>query len=498
MEFNSLFFIFLFLPVFLLLNFLIKERWKNTFLLVTSLFFYYFGEGNYIFVLLFSIIINYFSGFLIEKKRGSGTGKIILVSGIGFNILLLIYYKYSFFILRNIESVFGTKVIGEGSLPEAGFPVGISFYTFVAISYLVDVYRESAPGYKSGVDFALYFSFFPKIATGPITFHHKFRDQILKKGRIKEDFGPGVKRFVYGLGKKVLLADPIAILVNGIFEIPTESLSFSLAWIGVIAFALQIYLDFSGYTDMAVGIGQMLGFNIPENFNYPYISKSIKDFWKRWHITLSKWLQFYLFLPIAYGVMRKIRGDRLMKIRVENLAYFIASFFTMAICGLWHGAEWTFVLWGVFHGIVLIIEHWFLGKFLKKNFPKPVRIFYAQVMIIFGWAIFRSADLSQAAGFVKAMTGFGNYNVTGYYPGLYLNPEVLIIMAIGVLISFPVIPWIRNKISKFRPPADSPVVFRACRYTLGFLELLFFTGIFILGIMAVIGGTYTPFIYFRF
>lgn len=498
MEFNSLFFIFLFLPAILLLNFFIKERWKNIFLLAISLFFYYFGEGNYLFVLLFSIIFNYYAGSLIEKKRGSSTGKALLLSGIGFNILLLIYYKYSFFILRNLESVFGTTLNGEGFLPEAGLPVGISFYTFVAISYLVDIYRGSAPCYKSGVDFALYFSLFPKIATGPITFHHKFRDQVLKKGGIKDNFEPGIKRFVYGLGKKVLLADPIAVLVNRIFEIPAESLGFSLAWIGVIAFTLQIYLDFSGYTDMAVGIGHMLGFNIPENFNYPYVSRSIKDFWKRWHITLSKWLQFYIFLPIAYGVMRKVRGDRFMKIRVENLAYFIASFLTMALCGLWHGAEWTFVLWGLFHGIILIIEHLFLGKFLKRNLPKSFRILYAQVMIIFGWAIFRSADLSQAKGFIKAMTGFGGDNVAGYYPGLFLNPEILFILSIGIFISFPVIPWLKNKLSGFKPLADGPVFLRSLGYAVGFLELLFFTGIFVLGIMAIIGGAYAPFIYFRF
>ncbi len=497
MQFGSLIFIFLFLPVVLLFGNILKNKTKKWFLVLSGFLFYFFGMGVYLAILLLSIILNYIFGLLLSGSKNNRSSKIYLTSGIVANVLLLVFYKYSGFILSNIEVIFGSEINFIRSIIPDTFPVGISFFTFVAISYLVDSHRDRGLVFKDPVDVAFTFSFFPKVFSGPITFHNKFIDVIRGEGGLAS-FEDGVKRFVYGLGKKVLIADTLGKCVNGIFEVPAGELTFGLAWVGVLAFTLQIFIDFAGYTDMAIGLGKMLGFEIPENFNFPYIATSIRDFWKRWHITLSNWLQLYIFLPVAYRVMRKIRTDHKFGIKVEDIAYYTASFVTMLICGIWHGAEWTFVIWGLFHGVFLILEHWKLGKFMRKKVWKPLQVSYTLIIVVIGWAIFRASDISHALDLLRSMAGFGGGDGNRYFVSLYTDNEVFLAAVAGIIISFPFLKTLKEKSIKIiscKIPVKASFWISRLSSASGFI---FFTIVFILSLMAVIGGTYSPFIYFRF
>ncbi len=489
MEFGSLIFLFLFLPIFLFFYFISPLRIKKIVLMVFSLLFYYFVAGNYAGVLILSILFNFFMGDLIEKLSVIKKRRLALTFGIIVNVFTLIYFKYMAFFLSGIISVKGLFFSGEIATGSSSFPVGISFYTFIAISYLTDIYRKNAAGFSKISDIALSFTMFPKLLAGPITLHSKFSRQITLERRYLYDFDEGVKRVIIGLGKKVLIADYLSGTANDIFNIPNGMLTFSLAWLGAITYTLTLYLDFSGYSDIAIGLGKILGYDIPENFNFPYISRSIKEFWKRWHISLSEWLQTYLFLPIAYWVMRKIEKDTFFKVKTENVAYISSSFITMVICGLWHGAAWTFVFWGVFHGSMLIIEHNFLKRFLKKKRYFLLQWFYAQIVIISGWVIFRSSGLDQIKDFMFSMVGFGQGSGIKYSAGFYINAQFVWILFAGIIVSFPIFNWIKQRLS-----GGSATV----KIVSGAIESLSLLVIFILSIMAIAGGTYNPFIYFRF
>lgn len=302
MEFSSLVFLFIFFPFFLLLFFTLKNGARNSFLLLASLIFYTWGEGAFVFLLVLSIVVNYFFGLLIDIIRQRGIRRFVFILSVTFNIGFLIYFKYTLFLLENLKM--------PGVLGSIHLPIGISFFTFQALSFVIDIYRKTVFMDKNPLNFAVYMALFPKLITGPITPYRDLKHQIQKKSRqiTLEGFAEGVKRFIIGLGKKVLIANSLAIPANGIFAIPAADQTFELTWLGIIFYTLQIYFDFSGYTDMAIGIGRMCGFTFLENFNYPYIASSIKDFWRRWHISLAKWLRDYLFLPIAYGVSKKIKN----------------------------------------------------------------------------------------------------------------------------------------------------------------------------------------------
>ncbi|MCP5106485.1 MAG: MBOAT family protein, partial [bacterium] len=373
-------------------------------------------------------------------------------------------------------------------------PIGISFFTFQALSYIIDIYRQTVPNDKNPVNFGLYMAFFPKLITGPITPYHNLSKQILKPQFNADDLAEGIKRFIIGLGKKVLIADTVAKTANHIFAVPAEHQTAGLAWLGIIAYTLQIYFDFSGYSDMAIGIGRMCGFKLTENFNYPYIAKSIKDFWTRWHISLAQWLRDYLFLPIAYSMLRKIKPDRLLRIKAEDWAYYTSAFVTFLLCGIWHGAAWTFFVWGAFYGILLVIEHAGLRKFMKRKIPF-VRIFYTQLMVIVAWVFFRSGSLDYAFAYLKAMFGFGSGTGVQYYPALYLDAAVVFFMAAGLVGVFPVFPklkqWYENAVKKVR-------FARLLNGGVTLVYTLYLTAVLLTGIMFLVNGTYNPFIYFRF
>ncbi|MCP4219069.1 MAG: MBOAT family protein [bacterium] len=493
MQFSSLVFLFCFLPAFVLLFLTLRKEVHNFFLLMASLFFYAWGEPRFVLLLLLSIVINYLLGMWMDKYDGKAFKKLVFLAALAFNLGLLIYFKYFNFLLNNLG-------LGD-QFSSVHLPIGISFFTFQALSYIIDIYRKTTPNEKSPVNFALYMAFFPKLVTGPITPYHNLSKQIKDKRNITaEDLGEGMKRFIFGLGKKVLIADTVAKTANIVFAIPPEHQTVGLAWLGIISYTLQIYFDFSGYTDMAVGIGRMCGFRLLENFNYPYIAKSIKDFWARWHISLAWWLRDYLFLPIAYAVLRKIKNDRLLNIKAEKWSYFISTFATFLLCGIWHGANWTFFIWGAFYGVLLIIEHMGLRKFLKKKAPY-VRVFHTQLMVIIAWVFFRSDTVGYALEYLKAMFGFGSGSGTVHYPALYMDGEMMVFTIIGLLGVFPLFPLLAKRYGDLKENLETgkgkalpalvkfggPLVFN-----------LYLVAILVAAATAMTVGTFNPFIYFRF
>lgn len=492
MELSSLIFVFLFLPIFLLLFFILRQTAHNSFLLIASLVFYAWGESEYILVLLVSVTVNYLLGLLMDKTDGKRSRKTVFLAAVIFNLGLLIYFKYTYFILDNLGLA--------GSFGSIHLPMGISFFTFQALSYIIDIYRKTVPNDRDPIRFGLYMTFFPKLITGPITPYHNLSKQITHRVLNLDDFAEGVKRFIFGLGKKVLIADTVARTADHVFAVPVEQQTAGLAWLGVLSYGLQIYFDFSGYTDMAIGTARMFGFKLPENFNYPYIADSIKDFWTRWHISLAHWLRDYLFLPIAYAVMRRIKQDRLLRVKVEHWSYTISAFTTFLLCGLWHGAAWTFMLWGVFYGVLLIIEHLGLRKFLKRK-PRAVRIFYTQFMVMMGWVFFRSDGLGYAWGYFKAMFGFGGGDGRVYYPALYMDPEIALFMVIGILGCLPLFPalkkWFGNLKSRWETGKRKfPLFLLNSVYTV--MYTVYLTAVLSTAAMYLAAGTYKPFIYARF
>lgn len=494
MEFSSLIFLFLFLPIFLFLFFILKKGAHNSFLLMTSLVFYLWGEGEFVLLLLVSVIGNYLLGLLVDRIEGKTLKKTVFIAAVIFNVGLLVYFKYTHFILDNLDM--------PGAVDPIHLPIGISFYTFQAISFLVDIYRKTISMDKNPLNFGLYMALFPKLITGPITPYHDLREQIAAQRQITlDDFAYGVKRFTLGLGKKVLVADTLAAPANAIFAIPASDLTAGLAWLGIICYTLQIYFDFSGYTDMAIGIGRMCGFKLLENFNYPYIARSIKEFWRRWHISLAKWLRDYLFLPIAYSVSRKIKSPRLWGVKAENWAYFIGAFFTFLLCGIWHGANWTFFVWGGYYGLLLVIEHAGPGKWMRRRWWKPLQLVYCQLLVMMGWVFFRSQNLGYAFSYLKTMFGFGTGDGIRYYPALYLDAEVITFMIIGVIGALPLFPtlnrWYQNQKQKWEKRET-----KTARNLLnsGYIIIynLYLLVVLLASTMTMASGTYNPFIYFRF
>lgn len=364
-------FLFLFLPMVLISYYLFDNRFKNFILLMASLFFYAWGEPRYIFLMLFSILVNYFFGLKIDDSSELKE-KLWLTISIIFNLSLLIIFKYA-------ELLFGIKGIQ--------LPLGISFFTFHIMSYLIDVYRNDAKVQRRIHDLALYISLFPQLIAGPILRYRTVEKQINGREHSLDKFAEGVNRFVFGLSKKVILANQLALVADGVFVKNAADLSILESWMGIICYSLQIYLDFSGYSDMAIGLGKMFGFDFLENFNYPYISQSVSEFWRRWHISLGSWFRDYVYIPLG--------GNRVSLIKLcRNL--FVVWFLT----GLWHGASWTFVIWGLYYGFLISLEKLFLGKLLQR-LPRVFRHIYLLLIVLIGWVFFRVDNIIQGISFIK-------------------------------------------------------------------------------------------------
>jgi alginate O-acetyltransferase complex protein AlgI len=484
-----------FFPVTLVLYFLFGR--KNVVLLIASFVFYWWGEQWFIMVLLTSIAINYFSGLLIEKRKNRKGNTAALFLGIAGNLLLLCFFKYSTFIIENINPLITAIGFNPMAKPTIHLPLGISFFTFQALSYLVDLYRDQVKVQRNPLVLGLYISLFPQLIAGPIVRYSHISEALLHR-RVKwADFIRGIERLIVGLSKKLIVADTLAVPADYIFSLNPDRLSSPMAWVGVLCFTFQIYFDFSGYSDMAIGLGQMFGFKFLENFNYPYISKSITEFWKRWHISLSTWLRDYLFLPIAYATMRKIKGPRMWAMKTEAWGYGTGMVVTMFLGGLWHGASWNFVTWGLFHGFFVLLERAGLGKKLKKLWF-PLQNVYTLVLIIISWVLFRTHSFPAAIKFLKAMFSFRGWSGASHQFYQFSNNYVLVILVVAAVFSLPVGQYLDNWANHLRQQIANDHLARWFRSSGEILYGMFLCFMAFICFATMSAHTYKAFIYFRF
>ncbi|MCI6690977.1 MAG: MBOAT family protein [Clostridium sp.] len=466
MVFSSSIFIFVFLPLVLFLYYISGKKLKNYVLLLASLFFYSWGGVSYLKILIVSIIINYIFGILIDDVRSNiKLRKIFLRLGIILNLALLFYYKYYDFTIENINEIFNTNY----SIKNIVLPIGISFFTFQGMSYIIDIYRNDGKVNKNPFSVALYISLFPQLVAGPIIKYKTIDDQIRNRKESLEFFSYGINRFVIGLAKKVIIADILAGMADNIFNLYYSGIDMPTAWIGAICYTFQIYYDFSGYSDMAIGLGYMFGFEFMENFNYPYISKSITEFWRRWHISLSTWFKEYLYIPLG--------GNRRGNIYFNLFVVFLVT-------GIWHGAAWTFILWGLWHGFFILIERAIRNKEWYINVPRTIKYIVTMLIVILGWVLFRADNLEQAIGFIKTMFGFSKAIDITFEYSYFINKKLVFWIVISILGA---VPFANNNLKKYKKSKNFEV-----------LSTIIISLLFIISIIFVVNSTYSPFIYFQF
>lgn len=466
MVFSSLVFLCIFLPVIFLLHCILPSIWmKNILLIIASLVFYAYGEPVYVFLMIGSTIANYFLGRWIADSHSKGS----IAFSVILNLALLGIFKYSDMVIATLNQVFKLEL----PLPGIGLPIGISFFTFQIMSYIIDVYRGDVAVQKNYWNLLLYISFFPQLIAGPIIKYHDVAEQISNRKISIEKIGKGFRRFIIGLSKKVLISNAVALTVDQIFALEMSKINFMTAWIGAIAYLLQIYYDFSGYSDMAIGLGHMFGFDFMENFQYPYGSRTIQEFWRRWHISLSTWFKEYLYIPLG--------GNRKGKLRtcVNKIIVFFCT-------GLWHGANWTFVIWGLYHGVFLLFEE----VVPMKKLPKIFGHIYTLVVVTCGFVIFRADTIGQGVCMVGKM--FTGLNVSTELVSIairYCTPLMIFVVVIGLIGSFS---W---KICAEKYMAKQSITSQNCVETLTYI---FAIVMLILCMLNLSSGTYNPFIYFRF
>jgi alginate O-acetyltransferase complex protein AlgI len=423
MVFSSVVFLFGFLPLTLLVYFLLPSlRLRNVLLIGASLIFYLWGEKLFVAVLLLSVVMNHGLGLAAARTRGSVRGRWVVGAAIVGNLALLGAFKYANFFADNLNALAGRPLVEIGPIH---LPLGISFFTFQALTYVVDVARGDATVQRRLRDVALYVSMFPQLVAGPIVRYRSVASQLARRQSTLAGFALGVRRFTVGLGKKLLIADSLAIPADEIFALPATELTAPLAWLGLVCFSLQLYFDFSGYSDMAIGLGRMFGFRFPENFRYPYVSQSVREFWRRWHITLSSWFRDYVYIPLG--------GNRLGPLRtyVNLVGVFL-------LCGMWHGASWNFAIWGLHHGAFLALERTAFGRALAVVWA-PLRHAYTLLAVVTGWVWFRAESLPEALGFFRALAGGGTAAADPFVFGRALQIEVLVCLALGILASGPLL-----------------------------------------------------------
>ena len=471
--FSSLPFLIVFLPVVLFGYFVVLRKWRvaqNVFLLLASLVFYAWGEPKFVFVMIGSILFNWLMGLLIDRCRDKKAAKALVALDVAGNLGLLFVFKYLMFTLNNINSLFGTSL----TVPTITLPIGISFFTFQAMSYVLDVYRGDGKVQKNPLYVGLYISLFPQLIAGPIVRYQTVAEEIENRRETWTDFSDGVVRFMVGFLKKVLLANTMGLIADGIFD-SADPVSAAASWLGLIAYTLQIYYDFAGYSYMGIGLGRMFGFHFLENFDYPYISTSITEFWRRWHISLGTWFRDYVYIPLG--------GSRVKKPRlVFNL------FVVWALTGIWHGANWTFVVWGLLYFVLLTFEKLTgVEKKLKSKAWLPLKYIYTMVFVCLGWLVFRAESLSDALAYFKTMLGIGTTTVDDTFVFYVTNYLVLLLAA--AVFAVPVAPWLRKRTDRL---SKAPKTVCDVAYTV----MLF--ALFLVSISYIVKGSYNPFIYFNF
>ncbi len=456
MVFSSVIFLFIFLPIFLLFYFFFKKRkYRNIVLLIFSLLFYSYGEPIYIFLMILSIIVNYFLVIYMYKNKS----KFMFITLIVLNLGLILVFKYFDFFIGNINNLFNLNI----KYLNLALPIGISFYTFQILTYVIDVYRKKVPVQKSIINLGCYISAFPQLIAGPIVRYDTINEELDNRKESWEDFSYGLRRFIIGLSKKAIIANEMAYVADSLFSSNLSQLGFIGTFIGIISYSLEIYFDFSGYSDMAIGLGRMLGFHYLENFNFPYIAKSITDFWRRWHISLSSFFRDYVYIPLG--------GNRcsIFKNIINILIVWILT-------GLWHGASWNFVLWGLYYAILLIIEKFVLKKVLDK-FPNFLKHIYTIILVMLGWLIFYFTDLSSLGTALTNLFGLnGLGSLTLIFHLQIFKVRTIIIFIIAIIFSMPINILKKNNIVTY------------------ILLIL----LFIISVVFILGSNYNPFIYFRF
>ena len=467
MLFSSSTFLFAFLPIVIFVYYVFLRKYRslqNVFLLISSLIFYAWGEITFVFVMMLSIVANYLFGLFVSKTKNTSKKKLALVLSIVFNLSILFVFKYLVFTLTSINAIFGANI----SVPDIALPIGISFFTFQAMSYVIDVYRGEEVQ-KSILNVGLYISFFPQLIAGPIVRYNTVAHQILHRKESFDKFSSGVCRFIIGLGKKVLLANSMAVVADAAFNGDISNTSASFAWVGAIAYTMQIFFDFSGYSDMAIGLGRMFGFEFLENFNYPYISCSITEFWRRWQISLGTWFRDYVYFPLG-GSRVKSKGRLILNL-----------FIVWLLTGIWHGANWTFIVWGLMYFVLLVIEK--LTGLHKTSKLKAIRYLYTTLFVVLGWVVFRADTLNDAVNYLGVMFGSNGVLIDNFT--VFYCKENIVYFVAGLICCTPIIKYLYHKtINKNR---IMPVL---TAFSLIIIALL--------SVIYIIKGTYNPFIYFNF
>ncbi len=474
MLFSSTIFLFVFLPIVLLLYYGIarKENTRNMVLLLASLGFYAWGEPKFVLIMIVCIIANYTFGMLVDKYRDDkNKSVIILATMLSFNLVVLGIFKYLGFIVQNINGLLHMNI----EVPQIALPIGISFFTFQSISYVIDVYKKQGKVLKNPMDVGLYVALFPQLIAGPIVRYETIANEIHGRKESEDDFASGIVRFIIGLSKKVILSNQFALIADTAHGLSQNNITIGLAWLGAISYMLQIYFDFSGYSDMAIGLGKMFGFHFNENFNFPYTAKSISDFWRRWHISLSTWFRDYVYFPMGGS-----RVDKKWKIARNLMIIWLLT-------GIWHGANWTFITWGIYFGIIITFEK-FTGvdKWLEKS--RVIGHMYTLILVIISWVIFRANNINDAVVYIKNMFGVGNNIIFDEYTVWYIK-ESLMLLIIGIISAMPVSRVVHNYYD--RCEIKIKIVYRA-------ISIFMLAIIFFVAVSYLVKGTYNPFIYFNF
>ena len=467
MLFSSIPFLYYFLPVVFAVYFGLPKRLRNFVLLVASLFFYFYGEPKYIVLLVFSSVMDYSMSRIIDKYRGKKAAKGALLCSVAVNLLLLMFFKYSDFIISNVNTLLNTEI----PLLRIPLPLGISFYTFQTMSYTIDVYRGEAKLQKNPLDFMSYVSMFPQLVAGPVVRYQTIADQINDRTHSLEGFAEGAVRFVIGLGKKVLIANALGELNKTALTATSQSVL--MYWLAIIAFTMQIYFDFSGYSDMALGLGRIFGFKFLENFNYPFISRSVTEFWRRWHISMGTWFREYVYISLG--------GNRVSRLKwIRNIA--VVWFCT----GLWHGSSWNFVVWGLFFGVLLVIEKLFLQKLLER-LPSAIAHIYCLLAVVVSFVIFHLETLQDILGFFRGMFGFASLPLFTSESLYYLNSYKVILIAAAIGST----PLLKSLLARAQASAK-------LSYAVSVLRPVYTGGLLIIVTAYLVDSSFNPFLYFRF
>ncbi|NTW88496.1 MAG: MBOAT family protein [Desulfobulbaceae bacterium] len=482
MIFSSVIFVFFFLPLVLGTYFLAGRRVRNFTLLAASLLFYTWGEGVYLVVMLTSILMNYLCGLFLASNASKTSSKRIVACGIILNLVLLGFFKYANFIIDNLNGISTAVGMPTVVLGPVHLPIGISFFTFQAMSYLIDVYRGKVKPERNLINLSLYITLFPQLIAGPIVRYSEIATEIVLRKVDFSGFACGVQRFLFGLSKKVLIANPLAAVADQIFALKAHELSPEVAWIGALCYTFQIYFDFSGYSDMAIGLGKMFGFTFPENFNYPYAARSFRDFWRRWHISLSSWLKDYLYIPLGGS-------------RHGNRHTYLNLLVVFMLCGLWHGASWTFVLWGLYHGLFLTLERTWIGE-IRQRLWIPAQQLTTFVLVVFGWVLFRSETLGDATQYIMVMFGGSLGQSATFSLEKVIDTQIVFVMILAVTLALPLYPVIQ-RLQKYL--VSTPIRMQIWFVTGSYLLQLWILGaLTYFTVISLAAEVYNPFIYYRF